>query len=467
MTNIKTDDQLVTNFLDRAVENVYPSKEAFGTAMKSGKQLTAYLGIDPTGPSLHLGHAIAMKKLRQLQELGHKVILLIGDFTAMIGDPTDKATARKKLTREQVLENCKNYREQAAKILDMDGSQTGNPVDMKYNSEWLGKMSFADVVELASHFTVQQMLERDMFRRRMSWRSVCPRCKKENLLSAEVQQTVTDEHGNKVVLSSIDDLTWQCKECGNKYTTETANEIHSPRPVFVHEFLYPLMQGYDSVAMDVDVEVGGNDQTFNMLAGRELMKDLKQKEKFVLTAKLLADPDGKKMGKSEGNMITLDDAPDQMFGKVMSWTDGMIADGFELCTDMPGEEIDAMVEKMEDGENPVTFKRLLAKEIVAAWHSAEAAERAEQDFDRLFKKHEAPDEMPEFTVDQKRQKLVDLLVLSVLAPSKSEARRQIEQGAVKVDGQPVDDPEAEIEMVNAHLVLQKGKRYFAKIILKS
>lgn len=411
MTNIKTDDQLVTNFLDRAVENAYPSKEAFSTAMKSGKQLTAYLGIDPTGPSLHLGHAIAMKKLRQLQELGHKVILLIGDFTAMIGDPTDKTSARKKLTREQVLENCKNYKEQASKILDMDGSQTGNPVEMKYNSEWLGEMSFADVVELSSHFTVQQMLERDMFARRM----------KED----------------------------------------------PPKPIYIHEFLYPLMQGYDSVAMDVDIEVGGNDQTFNMLAGRELMKDLKQKEKFVLTAKLLADPDGKKMGKSEGNMITLEDSPDQMFGKVMSWTDGMIADGFELCTDVSGEEIDAIADRMEAGENPVIFKRLLAKTIVGAWHSAESAESAERDFDRLFKQHEAPEDMPEFKVDQKRHKLIDLLILSGLTPSKSEARRQIEQGAVKVDGQPVYDPESEVEMVNAHLVLQKGKRFFAKIIFGS
>jgi len=409
LPTVITDETSVNNFLERAVQNAYPNKETFASALKSGKCLIAYLGIDPTGPSLHLGHAIAMKKLRQLQDLGHRVILLIGDFTAMIGDPTDKATTRKKLTREEVLENCKNYREQASKILDMDGKETGNPVDMKYNSEWLGKMTFADVVELASHMTVQQMLERDMFEKR----------------------------------------------------------IAEAKPVFVHEFLYPLMQGYDSVAMDVDIEIGGNDQTFNMLAGRDLMKELKGKEKFVLTCKLLTDPDGKKMGKSEGNMITMADTPEDMFGKVMSWTDGMIAGGFELCTDVPGEEIDSMADQMEQGTNPVQFKRRLAREIVSAWHSTEAAAKAEENFDRMFKQHVAPEDMPVVEVFTRHHKLVDLLVASKLVPSKTEARRQIEQGAVKVDGQAVEDVDAEIEITGTETVLQKGKRYFAKVVLKT
>jgi len=463
---IITDDASVNNFLDRAVENAYPNKEVFATALKSGKRLTAYLGIDPTGPALHLGHAIEMRKLRQLQDLGHKAILLIGDFTAMIGDPTDKTAARKKLTHEQVLENCKNYREQASKILDMDGTATGNPVDMKYNSEWLGKMTFADVVELASHVTVQQMLERDMFRRRMSWRSVCPQCGEENLMSAEGQQSVSDGQGGSVVLSTIQNTNWRCKNCNHTYATEAANEIHGPRPIFVHEFLYPLMQGYDSVAMDVDIEIGGNDQTFNMLTGRDLMKDLKGKEKFVLTCKLLTDPEGKKMGKSEGNMITMADTPEDMFGKVMSWTDGMIAGGFELCTDVPGEEIDSMADQMEQGTNPVQFKRRLAREIVSAWHSKEAATKAEENFDRLFKQHAAPEDMPVIEVAARHHKLVDLLVASKLVPSKTEARRQIEQGAVKVDGQVVEDVEAEIEIAGTETVLQKGKRYFAKVVYK-
>jgi tyrosyl-tRNA synthetase len=466
MPNIKTDEQSVTNFLERAVENIFPNKELFSKALQSGNRLTAYLGIDPTGPSLHLGHAIAMRKLKELQDMGHRCILLIGDFTAMIGDPTDKTAARKQLTREQVLENCKNYKTQAAKILDMEGKETGNPIEMKFNSEWLGKLSFAEVLELASHFTVQQMLERDMFRRRMSWRSVCPECKNENLMSAEIQQTVTDEHGKKVVLSSIDDLTWKCKHCGREYTTETANEIHSPRPVFIHEFLYPLMQGYDSVAMDVDIEIGGNDQTFNMLAGRDLMKDLKGKEKFVLACKLLADPEGKKMGKSEGNMITLNDSPEDMFGKVMSWPDGVILDGLELCTNIPGEEIDEIAGRLEEGVNPVGFKRRLAREIVSTWHSIDDANRAEEHFNRLFKEHQAPDNMPEVKVAARKNKLVDLLILAELVPSKTEARRQIEQGAVKVDGQVVEDAEAQVELADGQLILQKGKRGFAKIVFK-
>ncbi len=409
MPNLKTDDLSVNNFLERAVENAYPNKEAFAAALKSGRQLTAYLGIDPTGPSLHLGHAIAMKKLRQLQDMGHRVILLIGDFTAMIGDPTDKTAVRKKLTREQVLENCRDYRSQAAKILDMDGKLTGNPVELKCNADWHGKMTFADVLELASNFTVQQMLERDMFEKRMA----------------------------------------------------------EGKPIFLHEFLYPVMQAYDSVAMDVDIELGGNDQTFNMLAGRDLMKTLKGKEKFVLTAKLLTDPEGKKMGKSEGNMITLDDTPEDMFGKVMSWPDGAITVGFELCTDVPGEDIDKISDEMEAGANPVQFKRRLAREIVAAWHSEAAAKAAEEHFDRLFKEHAAPEDMPVHEVSARNHKLIDLLVTAGLVTSKSEARRQIEQGAVKVDGQAVEDADVEVEIANKEMVLQKGKRHFVKVIFKS
>ena len=466
MPNIITDEQSVTNFLERSVENVYPNKEAFAKALGSGKRLTAYLGIDPTGPSLHLGHAIAMRKLKELQLMGHRCILLIGDFTAMIGDPTDKGAARKVLTREQVLENCKNYREQASILLDMDGKETGNPIEMKFNSEWLGKLTFAEVLELSSHFTVQQMLERDMFRRRMSWRSICPNCKNENLMPSDMQQTVTDEYGHKVVLSSIDDYSWKCKECGREYTTEAASEIHSPRPVFLHEFMYPLMQGYDSVAMDVDIEIGGNDQTFNMLAGRELMKDLKHKEKFVVSCKLLTDPEGKKMGKSEGNMITLNDSAEDMFGKVMSWPDGVILNGLEMCTNIPGKELDEVAARLEAGVNPVGFKRRLAREIVSTWHSITDANKAEANFDRLFKDHKAPEDMPEVAVKERRLKLVDLLVTAKLVPSKNEAKRQIEQGAVKVDGQVVEDIEAQVEITDGSLVLQKGKRGFAKIVLK-
>ncbi len=408
MIKVNTDKVNITKVLTRAVENAYPNQKAFFTALSSGRRLTAYLGIDPTGRSLHLGHAIAMRKLRELQNMGHRIILLIGDFTAMIGDPTDKGAVRKKLTHEQVLENCKSYREQASKILDMDGSVTGNPVEIKYNSEWLGAMSFADVLELSSNFTVQQMLERDMFVRRMK---------------------------------------------------ETP-----PKPIYIHEFMYPLMQAYDSVAMDVDIEIGGNDQTFNMLVGRNLLKSLKSKEKYVLTCKLLTDPTGKKMGKSEGNMITLDDKPEDMFGKIMSWTDGMIELGFELCTDVSDKEIKNMVKKMASGENPVQFKRLLARTIVEAWHDQASAIKAEEHFNNLFKKHSIPDKVPELKIKASKKSIVDLLVDSNLATSKTDARRQINQGAVRLAGEVVKDEGAEVSITSKGVILQKGKRSFVKII---
>lgn len=464
MSKINTDKASILKFIERAVENAYPNDKAFYKILSSGKRLTAYLGIDPTGPSLHLGHAIQLRKLRELQDMGHRVILLIGDFTAMIGDPTDKSAVRKKLTRDEVLKNCEGYQEQANKILDMDGSVTGNPVELKYNSEWLGKMTFVDVLELSSNFTVQQMLERDMFRRRMSWRSTCPKCGHENYMKPETVDVAPDGSAGSMVISTIGSLNWYCKSCEFEYTTEGGDELHSPRPVYIHEFMYPLMQAYDSVAMDVDIEIGGNDQTFNMLAGRDLMKSLKNKEKFVLTCKLLTDPTGKKMGKSEGNMITLADSPEDMFGKVMSWTDGMIAPGFELCTNVSDKEIKQMVKQMEAGENPMQFKRLLARSMVATWHDESSAVRAEEHFDQLFKKHAAPDDMPELKVASASINLIDALVESQLVTSKSEARRQIKQGAVRVKGVTVKDENAEITVAKSGTIIQKGKRNFVKII---
>ncbi|MDQ7815221.1 MAG: tyrosine--tRNA ligase [Patescibacteria group bacterium] len=456
---VSTEKPAIEHFLDRARENVYPTPEALGKELASGRRLTVYLGVDPSGPSLHIGHAIAMRKLAELQKMGHRCILLIGDFTAMIGDPTDKSATRVKLSREQVLENCKSYKEQASKILDFGGE---NPVELKFNNDWLGKMSFSDVVELASHFTVQQMAERDMFRRRMSWRSDCPFCGNENYMPSESQETSVDDKGNHILVSTYDDnRKWKCKKCRKEYAPETAGEVHSPRPVYLHEFLYPLMQGYDSVAMDVDLEIGGNDQTFNMLAGRTLLREMKGKEKYVLTCKLLTDPTGKKMGKSEGNMITLNDAPEDMYGKVMSWTDGMIVPGFELCTDLSDAEIKEIQSSMEEGENPMTHKRRLAKEIVRSFISDDAAAKAEEHFTTVHQKHEMPEQIPEFKLKNPNSKLVDVLVESGLVASKTEARRQIEQGAVKVDDQVATDVNGE---VTAGSVIQKGKRFFVKLV---
>ena len=280
---INTDEKKIEELLTRGVENIYPSRKDFEKVLMSGKQLTIYNGIDPTGPTLHIGHGSTLLKLRELQDLGHKIILLIGDFTGMIGDPTDKTATRKKLTRKEVLENCKNYAKQAGKILDM------KKVEIKYNSKWLGKLVAGDFLELGSEITVQQLLERDMFKKRT-------------------------EEG---------------------------------KPIYLHEFIYPLLQGYDSVAMNVDVEIGGNDQTFNMLVGRDMMKN-RGKEKFVLTTKLLVDPTGKKMGKSEGNMVTLEDMPEDMYGKVMSWPDTLMPLAFEICTRVSINEFEKVLAHLKE-----------------------------------------------------------------------------------------------------------------------
>ena len=466
MATVIRDRERVERFLTRGVENSYPNRDAVRERMMSGEPMVAYLGVDPTAPTLHLGNAIVLRKLAELQHLGHKVILLIGDFTARIGDPTDKLAARKQLTHEETLANAKIYKKQASTFISFDGPNDlrhelrSNAAKMLFNSEWLGKMAFADVVDLASHFTVQQMLERDMFRRRMSWRSICPFCGNENLMSPETQDVASDEHGNSILVSTMQDATWKCRSCKREYAPESGVEVHSPRPVYLHEFLYPLMQGYDSVAMDVDMEIGGNDQTFNMLAGRTLMREMKQKEKFVVACKLLVDPTGKKMGKTEGNLIALNDAPEDMYGKVMSWTDGMILPGFELCTDVSDEEIDSMRADMDRGENPMAFKLRLAKEIVASFSSSKEADAAEERFSTVHQKHEVPDDVPTFKMS-KPMKLVDALVASGLVLSKSEARRQIEQGGIKVDEQVVSDPQAD---VSPGLIIQKGKRHFVKLI---
>jgi tyrosyl-tRNA synthetase len=359
----------IESFLSRGVENVFPSKEAFSKALAGDKKLSIYLGLDPTGPTLHMGHAIPLMKLAQLQKMGHQIILLIGDFTAMIGDPSDKASARKQLTKKEVLSNLKLYKKQAAKFLSFSGR---NKARLAFNSKWLSKMRFEDVINLASKMTVQQMLERDMFNKRLA----------------------------------------------------------EKKPIYIHEFLYPLMQGYDSVAMDVDAEIGGNDQTFNMLAGRDLMRSLKNKEKFVVATKLLVDPSGKKMGKTEGNMITLMDSPTDMFGKIMSWSDSLIISGFELCTRETDEDIAAHKQFLAGGGNPRDSKIRLAHEVVALYYGKDVADKAEQSFVGAFSDGGIPDTAPVAEKAQGRL-LVDILLEQKLVASKSEFRRLVTENAVK------------------------------------
>ena len=394
-----TKQEQINQVLTRGVENVYPNKEALEKVLKSDKKIKLYNGIDPTGPSLHLGHSVQMMKLKQFQDLGHKVIVLIGDFTAQIGDPTDKSAVRKQLTHEQVMKNCQGYKEQIGKILDL------NKVEFKYNSKWLGKLSFADTLELSSNFTAQQTLARDMFKKR----------------------------------------------------------IEDGKDLYLHEFLYPLMQAYDSVYMDVDLEIGGNDQMFNMLAGRTLMRKIKDKEKYVLTTKLLVDPSGKKMGKTEGNMVNLNEKPDQMFGQIMAWPDGLIIPGLELCTYTPMEEIKQIDKDIkEDKLNPRDAKAKLAKEIISIYYGKKQAEKAEKEFNKVFKEKGKPTDMPVYKATKQKAKIIDILFDSNLTSSKSRARRLIEEGGVKIDNQKITDWQEEISIRN-NMIIQVGKRKFIQI----
>ncbi len=381
---------------------VYPNKDAMREALASGRRLKIYVGVDPTAPNLHIGHALQMKKLREFQDLGHEVILLLGSFTAMIGDPTDKMAARKQLTAEEVMANAKSYKRQASKILSFKGE---NPVKLMFNHKWLAKMTLQDAMTLASHFTVQQMSERDMFEKR----------------------------------------------------------LQEGKPVYLHEFMYPLMQGYDSVAMDVDAELGGSDQTFNMLAGRTLMREMKNKEKFVLALKLLTNDEGKKMSKSEGGFIAITDAPEDMYGKLMSMADSMILPYFEIMTDVPMEEIEGMKLQLSAGTNPRDLKMKLASEIVTMFHTKAAAKRAAKHFSSVFQQHEKPQEMSEFTVSSPMN-ILDVLVATQLVTSRSEGKQLIAGGGVKVDDVTVSDSNLSIDPEKLPAVLQKGKRYFVRLI---
>jgi tyrosyl-tRNA synthetase len=398
---INTDSQKIEEILNRGIENVFPNKEFLKAKMLRGERVSLYLGIDPTGKTLHLGHVIPLKRLAKFQKLGHKIILLIGDFTAMIGDPTDKGTARVQLTREQVLENCKEYKKQASKFISFDGE---NPAEFKFNSTWLDKMNFGDVLNLASQMTVQQMLERDMFEKR----------------------------------------------------------IEEGKPIFIHEFMYPLMQGYDSVAMDVDGEIGGNDQTFNMLAGRNLLKSFKNKEKFVIATKLLTDSSGKKMGKTEGNMVSLDQTPEDMFGSVMSWSDNMIIPGFEIVTDVSLEEVESLKKDIDSGKNPRDAKIKLAKEIVTMCHGKEFADRAESNFEKAFSKGEIPENIETIKVKE-GEILGDVLVSNKMIDSKSDFKRLVSEGAVV--NMNTSEKVSDWNMKANNAVYKIGKRKFVKIEL--
>ncbi|MDO8648166.1 MAG: tyrosine--tRNA ligase [Candidatus Peregrinibacteria bacterium] len=387
------DDQ---DLLTRAVDKVTPLDLA-KKKLTGESPLKLYFGIDPTGTKLHLGHSVPLRKLRAFQNAGHHVIFLIGSFTAMIGDPSGRDKQRAPLTREEVLANFETYKEQAALVLDF------NNVEVVYNHMWLEKLSFVDVVNLASNFTVQQMLERDMFEKRM-----------------------TD---------------------GN--------------PIGLHEFLYPLMVGYDSVMLDVDCELGGSDQYFNMLAGRTLQSAYGKREKFVLTTKLLEGTDGRKMSKTYDNCIFLQDAPNDMYGKVLSVKDDLIVPYMECATDIPMREVADAARKLKEGSvNPKELKMRLAREIVTLYHSADAAKAAEEEFQKVHKDKGIPSDMQTVTVE-KGSALIDVIVKEKMAPSKSEARRLFSQGGVRVNDKEVKEIDAKVE----EGIVNVGKRKFIRISL--
>jgi tyrosyl-tRNA synthetase len=389
---ISTDAQAIETIVTRGVERVFPNEEFLRSRLNSGEQLKIYLGIDPTGPTLHMGHMIPLIKLAQFQKLGHKIILLIGDFTARIGDP-DKSQARQQLTHKEVLDNAKLYQEQASRVLDFDGE---NPAELKYNGEWLDAMNFADVLQLASQMTVQRMLDRDMFRKRF----------------------------------------------------DTGN------PIYIHEFMYPLMQGYDSVAMGVDGEVGGNDQTFNMLVGRDLLKDANPpKEKFVLPMKLLVDNNGDKMGKTTGNMLSFLDSADEKFKKIMTWTDGMIKNGFELLTDV---HLDDIQNRLDSGENPRDIKFDLAHAVVARFHDEESATRAKEAWINDVQKDNKPEDIPDIDWCDD---LIETLTVGT-GESKSQIRRLLKEGAIKVNDEKISDEDIQLESGD---YIQIGKKRWYKI----
>jgi len=372
------------------------------TKLARGKPLNIKAGFDPTAPDLHLGHTVLINKMRQFQDLGHHVMFLIGDFTGMIGDPTGKSVTRPALTTEEIQENASSYKKQVFKILDPDLTE------ICFNSTWHGKMTSADMIKLASRHTVARMLERDDFSKRFK---------------------------------------------GNQ-------------PISIHEFLYPLVQGYDSVVMKADVELGGTDQKFNLLMGRELQRSDGFEPQITLTMPILEGLDGvQKMSKSLNNYIGVNDSPNDMFGKLMSISDELMWRYFELLSFKPMSEVDGFKQEIETGKNPRDVKFVLAEEIIARFHDVVSATRAREDFIARFSKGATPDEMPEITIEGGEIGIAAMLKQAGLTNSTSDSFRMIQQGAVKLDGIKVEDKAMKVD-ANVVVVAQVGKRKFARIFVK-
>lgn len=382
--------------LTRGVDEIIDQKH-LEQALASGKKLRVKLGIDPTSGNIHIGRAVVLWKLRQFQELGHKIVFIIGDFTGLIGDTSDKDAERPMLTEKQIKENLKGYLKQAGKILDLDKTES------HYNSKWLKKLGFLDICQLADNFGLQEFISRENIAKRM-------------------------KAGKRVSL---------------------------------REVMYPLMQGYDSIAIKADVELGGTDQRFNLLAGRTLQKALGHEPQDILMLPLLEGTDGRKMSSSWGNVINLTDEPNDMFGKVMSVADGLIVKYFNLATRVPVKEIAKLEKELKNGANPRHIKKRLAEEIVTLYHGKKQAIAASNEFDRVFTQKEKPTDMP--AVKVKSQNIIDLLVETRMVPSKSEARRLVQQGGVKLNDQVITEWDATLDIESGQ-ILQAGKRKFVKLV---
>ena len=366
----------IDELLTRGVDKIYPSKDELEKVLKSGKKLRLYQGFDPTGDKLHVGHMVGLRKLAQWQKMGHNVIFLIGDGTGQAGDPSGKTSARDRfMTRDELRDNAKDYVLQAGKIIDFDAPN----VEILYNSDWLNKLSLVDVLDLMKHFSLGQLSERDLFVER--------------------------------------------KKKGEE--------------VGLREAFYPVLQAYDSVAMNVDLEIGGTDQTFNMLAGRKLVREMKGKDKFVMTTPLLTDSKGNKIGKTEGNIIALTDEPFELYRKIMAQGDDIIVKGLEYLTDIPMEEIKNTEDQLEKGGNPIEFKKTLAFEVTKQLNSEADAKKAQAEFERVVQKGEAPRDLLEIEIKEDIKIDEDLLVKHGLANSKSDAKRLFEQNAVRKDGKKI------------------------------
>jgi tyrosyl-tRNA synthetase len=379
----------IEKVLTRGVQQVLPDKKGLADLMAKRK-IKLYQGFDPSAPSLHLGNFVGLMKLRQFQKLGHEVIFLVGDFTGMIGDPTDKLATRKKLTREQVLENAKSWKDQAGKVLDFEGN---NAAKFMFNSEWSDKLSAKDLIEISSHITHQQMIERDMYQ--------------ERIKKGEV--------------------------------------------IYFHELLYPIFQGYDCVVMDVDLEIGGNDQLFNMMMGRTLMKAIKNKEKFVLTTKLLVDKDGNKVGKTTGNALFLDSTPENFYAGIMSFPDEVLPIGFELLTEIP---LDGVIEKIK--KDPMGQKKHLAFKIVEFLWGEVAANSAQNAFEKTFQ-----EKTPTFDIKVKAEEtLAKTIIPFTPRGSMSSAKELIKQNAIDVNGEVITDANFKLKVGDE---IKVGGRTFLKV----